>query len=74
MACGFEISSTCPTPDSWSGHSTAKLTLDTYGHIMGTDADRAALDRVNKALGHPTGTRQGSVLPLPTEGGAENAL
>jgi hypothetical protein len=41
---------------------------------MGTDADRAALDRVNKALGHPTGTRQGSVLPLPTEGGAENAL
>ena len=43
---------------SWLGHSTAKLTLDTYGHLMGTDADRAALDRVNKALGNPAGTQR----------------
>ena len=43
---------------SWLGHSTAKLTLDTYGHLMGTDADRAALDRVNKALGNPMGTQR----------------
>jgi integrase len=45
------------TVSSWLGHSTAKLTLDTYGHLMGTDADRAALDRVNKALGNPMGTQ-----------------
>jgi integrase len=57
---------------SWLGHSTAKLTLDTYGHLMGTDADRAALDRVNTALRHPTGTRQGSVVPRIAEVGAEN--
>jgi len=38
------------TVSSWLGHSTAKLTLDTYGHLMGTDADRAALARVNRAL------------------------
>jgi integrase len=46
------------TVSSWLGHSTAKLTLDTYGHLMGTDADRAALDRVNKALGNPAGTQR----------------
>jgi integrase len=46
------------TVSSWLGHSTAKLTLDTYGHLMGTDADRAALDRVNKALGNPPGTQR----------------
>lgn len=45
------------TVSAWLGHSTAKLTLDTYGHLMGTDADRAALDRVNRALGNPTGTQ-----------------
>ncbi|KRB43576.1 hypothetical protein ASG96_03420 [Terrabacter sp. Soil810] len=60
------------TVSSWLGHSTAKLTLDTYGHLMGTDAGRAALDRVNTALRHPTGTRQGSVLPRIAEFGAEN--
>lgn len=38
------------TVSSWLGHSTAKLTLDTYGHLMGTDADRAAIDRVNRSL------------------------
>jgi integrase len=54
IAAGVDIK----TVSSWLGHSTAKLTLDTYGHLMGTDADRAALDRVNKALGNPAGTQR----------------
>ncbi|MBC9822153.1 hypothetical protein [Terrabacter sp. MAHUQ-38] len=70
IAAGVDIK----TVSSWLGHSTAKLTLDTYGHLMGTDADRAALDRVNKSLGNPTGTRPGSVRPLSAEGGTENTL
>ena len=49
IAAGVDIK----TVSAWLGHSTAKLTLDTYGHLMGTDADRAALARVNKALGKP---------------------
>jgi integrase len=43
------------TVSAWLGHSTAKLTLDTYGHLMGTDADRAALARLNRVLGFLTG-------------------
>jgi len=46
------------TVSAWLGHSTAKLTLDTYGHLMGTDADRAALERVNRLYGGPTGARR----------------
>lgn len=53
IAAGVDIK----TVSAWLGHSTAKLTLDTYGHLMGTDADRAALDRVNRALGNPSGTQ-----------------
>lgn len=53
IAAGVDIK----TVSAWLGHSTTKLTLDTYGHLMGTDADRAALDRVNRALGNPTGTQ-----------------
>ena len=52
IAAGVDIK----TVSSWLGHSTAKLTLDTYGHLMGTDADRAALERVNRALGNGSGT------------------
>jgi integrase len=54
IAAGVDIK----TVSAWLGHSTAKLTLDTYGHLMGTDADRAALDRVNRALGNPSGTQR----------------
>lgn len=54
IAAGVDIK----TVSAWLGHSTAKLTLDTYGHLMGTDADRAALDRVNRALGNPWGTQR----------------
>ena len=53
IAAGVDIK----TVSSWLGHSTAKLTLDTYGHLMGTDADRAAMARVNAILGDATGTR-----------------
>ncbi len=53
IAAGVDIK----TVSSWLGHSTAKLTLDTYGHLMGTDADRAAVARVNAVLGDATGTR-----------------
>lgn len=48
------------TVSAWLGHSTAKLTLDTYGHWMGSDADRAALDRVNLALGTSFGHESGT--------------
>lgn len=47
IAAGIDIKT------AWLGHSTAKLTLDTYGHLIGTDADRAALERVNRLLGRP---------------------
>ena len=35
----------------WLGHSSTKLTLATYGHLMGTDAERAAIE-VNPTFGH----------------------
>jgi hypothetical protein len=37
------------------GHSSTKLPLDTYGHPMGTDAERSATDRVDRA---PSGAPQ----------------
>lgn len=55
------------TVSAWLGHSTAKLTLDTYGHWMGTDADRAAVARVNAAFGdtvrNAAGTQRGHERP-----------
>jgi integrase len=47
IAAGVDIK----TVSAQMGHSTAKLTLETYGHLMGTDADRAALERVNRVFG-----------------------
>lgn len=44
-AAGVDIK----TVPAWLGHPSAKLT-HTYGHLMGTDADRAAVDRVNRAF------------------------
>jgi integrase len=61
IAAGVDIK----TVPAWLGHSTAKLTLDTYGHLMGTDADRAALDRVNRVLGSFTGPAE---APGPVAG------
>jgi integrase len=63
IAAGIDIK----TVSAWLGHSTAKLTLDTYGHLMGTDADRAALERVNKVLGGLTGAQR-EQRPEPDEG------
>lgn len=45
------------TVQAWLGHSTATLTLDTYSHWLGTDADGAAIARVNSILGDARGTR-----------------
>lgn len=55
------------TVAAWLGHASTKLTLDTYGHWMGTDADRAAIARVEAAFrdedarphGDHTGTTRG---------------
>lgn len=44
------------TVQAWLGHSSAKLTADTYAHWMGTDADAAAIARVNASLGDAGGT------------------
>jgi integrase len=44
------------TVQTWLGHSTAKLTADLYAHYMGTDADTAALARMNAVLGDARGT------------------
>ena len=49
----------------WLGHSSTKLTLDTYGHLMGTDAERAAIDRINRAFGHQSGTSPGRTSRQP---------
>lgn len=46
------------TVQTWMGHQSAQLTLDLYGHFRGTDADTAAIARVNAGLsGDATGTQ-----------------
>lgn len=60
IAAGVDIK----TIAVWLGHSSTKLTLDTYGHLMGTDAERAAIDRINRTLGHQSGTNLGSSSDL----------
>lgn len=49
---------------SWLGHSSTKLTLDTYGHLMGTDADRAAIERVNRAFTSQASPKMGQGIDL----------
>ena len=53
------------TVSAWLGHASTKLTLDTYGHWMGTDADRAAIARVERAYGdrgpHDSGDQTGTI-------------
>ncbi|MCS6563440.1 tyrosine-type recombinase/integrase [Curtobacterium poinsettiae] len=44
------------TVQAWLGHASATLTADTYAHWMGTDADAAALARLNTAYGDHSGT------------------
>lgn len=38
------------TAQTWLGHSTAKLTADTYAHWLGTDSDNAAVARMDLVL------------------------
>ena len=52
IAAGVDIK----TVSSWLGHSTAKLTLDTYGHLMGTDATGRPSTESTRALLNLTGT------------------
>lgn len=56
------------TVQAWLGHSTAKLTADTYAHYMGSDADTAAVARMNAVLAKP-GDAGGTLENLST--GAE---
>jgi integrase len=45
------------TVQAWLGHASAKLTLDTYAHYMGTNADLTSIALLNTALGYAGGTR-----------------
>jgi hypothetical protein len=47
------------TVQTWLGHASAELTLNLYGHHLGTDADRTGIARVNAMLGDATGTPRG---------------
>lgn len=44
------------TVQKWLGHASMTLTVDTYSHYMGADADLAAVKRMNVALGDVSGT------------------
>ena len=56
IAAGVDINGV-----SWLSHSTAKLTLDTYGHLTRTDADR---DAWTGSIGL-SGTQRGPRTPKP---------
>lgn len=48
------------TIQTWLGHSTSRLTMDTYAHWMGLDSDAAAILRLNAVVaeaGYAGGTR-----------------
>jgi hypothetical protein len=45
-AAGIDVK----TVQTWLGHASAELTLNLYGHHLGTDADRAGIARVNAIL------------------------
>lgn len=47
------------TVAAWLGHASTKLTLDTRGHWMGTDADRAVIARVEAAIGDRSSEQTG---------------
>lgn len=56
------------TVQTWLGHSSMTVTVDTYAHFMGDDADRAGLERLNNSLRDAAGTRRDHE-PLDNEGG-----
>jgi integrase len=43
------------TVQKWMGHESMQMTVDLYGHWMGSDADSAAIARVTAALGGAPG-------------------
>jgi len=43
------------TVQTWLGHASMTLTVDTYAHWMGSDADVAAVGRINGILGDEKG-------------------
>jgi integrase len=57
LAVGVDVK----TVQTWLGHASAELTLNLYGHHLGTDADRTGIARVNAMLGDATGTRAAPV-------------
>lgn len=55
----------------WVSHPTAILALHVYGHLMGTAAERAAVERVNAAFGNLTGTSKPlRVISIVSDGGS----
>lgn len=44
------------TVQTWLGHASMTLTADLYGHWMGRDSDRIAIDKINGILGDARGT------------------
>ena len=48
------------TVQAWLGHASAKLTADTYAHYLGSDADSAAIQRLNSALDSPSESFRGA--------------
>jgi hypothetical protein len=52
------------TVQTWLGHASVELTLNLYGHHLGTDADRAGIARFNRTLGEGRTTRR----PTTSEG------
>ena len=43
------------TVQTWLGHASMTLTVDTYAHFMGRDADVAAITKMNAILGGESG-------------------
>ncbi|MFJ3391324.1 tyrosine-type recombinase/integrase [Leifsonia aquatica] len=52
LSAGIDVK----TVQTWLGHASMTLTVDTYAHWMGSDADVAAVSRINGILGDEKGT------------------
>jgi integrase len=54
LAAGVDVK----TVQTWLGHASGELTLNLYGHHLGTDADLAGIARFNGALAERRPTRR----------------
>lgn len=54
--CLLRLNTDLKTVQKWLGHASAKLTADTYAHWMGSNADRAEIERLNKQLASTSGS------------------